>query len=137
MRKPLLAVGGLALVVFAVAVSTPQQAAAGPQDRGPLGQVAVIDGGSLNNTNTAVPFKVGGGHKVSLQSPDSGAWVCLDGAPTCTAGYPGMWLPPGAILDDTVRYRRDGGGVVGIISVKCNGGAATCEVNVFDNLVNQ
>jgi len=130
------------LVVFAVSVATLFTFAAfGAQaDKGPLGTIAVLDAGSANNAlsncHTCTAFNLLPNHKVSLQSPDSGVWYCLDGSPTCAAGYPGIWLAPGPVIDDTVRRRLDGGISWGLISIKCATGVSVCDLNVFDNFAN-
>lgn len=123
-----------AIVALSFAAARP--ALADPK-AGAIGQLVYFDGGtgSVNNLTTSPAFSVSKNLAVSVQCPDAGAWVAFDGRTTCSKGYPCIWVPPAALLDDTVRAPADGGGK-GIIAMSCPAGVTSCACGVWDNSAN-
>lgn len=121
-----LAVVAAAFIAMALGLP-PAPAAAGEK---PLCQLVVTDAGSVSNTTTAAPCTLGRNLRVTLQSPDAGVWVSVDGRTTCEAGYPCFLMPAGAFLDDTVRDPEDGG-TTGRVALRCQTGSTACSLSIF------
>lgn len=95
-----------------------------------IGRLQITDAGSVTNLTTPAPFTLLNNQAVSIQCPDAGAWLSVEGLATCGADFPCWYMGPTGFVTDTIEPRVDGG-TGGVVTMKCPAGVSSCWCGVF------